>query len=53
MNTGYLKILFIALALLFAQGCSFYARLGLQKQTPQETPKMAQITAGQEKAQSN
>ncbi len=53
MNTRYLKILFIALAVLFAQGCSFYARLGLRQQTPQGLTMMAQNMAEQEKTQSN
>ncbi len=53
MNSQYLKILFVALALLFVQGCSFYARLGLQRQMPKETTKMAQSMTEHEKTQSN
>ncbi len=53
MDTRYLKILFIALAMLFVQGCSFYARLGLRQQTPQGLTAMTQNTAKQEKTQSN
>ncbi len=53
MNTQYLKILFVALALLFAQGCSFYARLGLQRQVPQADTKTAHHVAIQEKTSSN
>ncbi len=53
MNTRYLKISLVALVLLFAQGCSFYARLGSRHQTPQGTITVAQITTEQEKTQSN
>jgi len=53
MNSRYLKISFIALALLFAQGCSFYARFGFQQQMPQGMARMAQNMTEQEKAQSN
>ncbi len=53
MDTRYLKILFVALALLFAQGCSFYMGFGLQQQTPQGTTKMAQSMGTQEMTQSN
>ncbi len=54
MNTRYLRISLISLALLFAfQGCSFYARFGSQRQTPQATTKMTESTAGQEKVTLN
>ncbi len=53
MNTRYMKILLVALALLFVQGCSFYARFGLRQQTPQGLTTMAQNMAEQEKTQSN
>jgi len=53
MSTRYLKILLVALALIFAQGCSFYARLGLRQQTPQGLTTMAQNMTGQGKTQSN
>ena len=53
MNSRYFKILLVTLALLFAQGCSFYARLGFQRQMPQGTTKMAQNMTEQEKTQSN
>jgi hypothetical protein len=50
MDTRSLKIPLISLALLLAfQGCSFYARFGSQRQTPQATTRITENTAGQEK----